>query len=49
MDSFITKDQKADGKDHDTLVLKRNEADRVFWSVTSLQEDTGGGMLPLGK
>ena len=24
------KDQKADGKDHDRLVLKRNEADRVF-------------------
>ena len=24
------KDQKADGKEHDRLVLKRNEADRVF-------------------
>ena len=24
------KDQKANGKDHDRLVLKRNEADRVF-------------------
>ena len=42
MESFINyKDQKVDGKDHDRLVLKRNETDR---SVTSLQEDTGGGM-----
>ena len=30
MVSFSTKDQKADGKDHNTLVLKRNEAGRVF-------------------
>ena len=39
------KEQIQDGTDHDRLV-KRSEADRVFSSVTSLQEDTEGGMLP---
>ena len=42
------KEQIQDGSDRDRL-LKSSEADRVFSNVTSLQEDTEGGMLPQGK
>ena len=35
-----------DETDHNRLVVKRIEADRVFSGVTSLQEYTEGGMLP---
>ena len=39
------KEQIQDGLDLDCLAVKKSKTDRVFLSVTSLQEDTEGGML----
>ena len=39
------KEQIQEWSDRDRLVVKRSEIDRVFSSITSLQEDTVGGIL----